>query len=227
MSSIEICGLEKFSISDLQRIQIEINRELSRRIPKNPISIIKEWEDKNKDRLVKYKFIDQEQPKGVICTISVFLNSKEMEVFSSFVGYDSSRKNTTKMAKRRAALTAIQSCIFLSELRKSPLISNVTIENYDETSIVDHIKLLLQENSKMVGNRNKAKITLEMFEYLNRDECILFMKNRPNFAEMMLKKMKEIQGEFERYECIKDMKHVFEKHCNDLIEKMKENGVKL
>lgn len=82
----------------LKQIQTDVNRELSLRGSKHPVTILKEWVDQNPKIIVAYGFRKVED--GWVGGVYVILENGSSEDFKSF-------EQSKKKLKRKVALEAI------------------------------------------------------------------------------------------------------------------------
>ena len=78
-NSKKIINLKDLSVEDLKIISIEVNKELSKKTPKSPVSIINEWRQISNKRYAKYDFFDQKRPDRIIGCLSIHKVSHERD----------------------------------------------------------------------------------------------------------------------------------------------------
>jgi hypothetical protein len=90
----------------------EANKELAKRRPKHPVSILKEWADVKQTRAMKEQYFHRKKEDGWVCVITI-LQENEVETFSVFVRNKGDGTWTKREAKRSAAVKAVEECSFL------------------------------------------------------------------------------------------------------------------
>ncbi len=105
-------NVQEMSTEDLVKLLAETNRELKRRQPKHPVSILKEWVDVDeKNRGIYVRHINRRVEFGWECVIVMF-HGPDVETFSSFVKGEGSVR-PKKESQRLASVKAVKDCSFL------------------------------------------------------------------------------------------------------------------
>nr|QBK86391.1 MAG: uncharacterized protein LCMAC102_01860 [Marseillevirus LCMAC102] len=106
-------SLNTLPTETLQRFVTEADRELNIRISKHPITVLKEWAEKNLNRDVKYNFTHSQNPPGWTCAVLIFEGSAT-EMFSWFVQHQGNNEKIKKEAKKIVSQSAIDNSKLLN-----------------------------------------------------------------------------------------------------------------
>ena len=132
------CELTEISIEPLQVLRAEAQREISRRQPLHPVSIIDEWRKAGPNRLVQYNFELSESSREWLCTLSLCVNGDQEDFMTrADRGTRDDKIDGKKNAKRVAAQQAIDSGYLSKSRPLNKCLSKHPISVLDEWRFVD------------------------------------------------------------------------------------------
>lgn len=104
----KVLNLEDLSLENLRLVLSEINRDIEKR---NPITILNSWKTCDPKRLVTYRIIKNNSPRGIIGTLFVYGDKNigdENFVSTVFTRYKKDKKGAIQEVKRNLSIRALE-----------------------------------------------------------------------------------------------------------------------